>query len=182
MERQSETGGFFSVKDAAPTTVNSGDAWKRQEEEEKAEEKAELDEKYGLTAQLKHQSIAARHLATGCLTPLPFLPIPVHPSSPPPPARISFAVLHLEHRLTNPSSLVDLLRNISTDLSQRPQSLQLSPVFPKSAVDHDDWKAKEMVRRTGTRARLQREKTRVQRQALLNIKVVRDSSQSRIVS
>ena len=77
MERQSETGGFFSVKDVAPTTVNSGDAWKRQEEEEKAEEKAELDEKYGLTAQLKHQSIAARHLATGCLTPLPLLPIPI---------------------------------------------------------------------------------------------------------
>ena len=100
----------------------------------------------------------------------------VHPSSPPPPARISFAVLHLERRLTNPSSLVDLPLNISTDLSRCPQSLQLSPVFPKSAVDHDDWRAKEMVRRTGTRARLQREKTRVQRKVLLNIKIKARSS------
>ena len=158
------------------------DAWKRQEEEE-----TELDKKYGLTAQLKHQSIAARPLSLGnwMFDTVAVLTNPnptVYFLSPPPPARISFVVLHLEHRLTNPSSLVDLPLNISTDLSRRPQSLQLSPVFPKSALDHDDWKAKEMVRRTGTRARFQREKTRAQRKALLNIKAVRGSSQSQIVS
>ena len=199
MERQSETGGFLPAKDVAPTTaVDLEDAWKRQEEEEeeKVEEETELDEKYGLTAQLKHQSIAVRPLSLGnwmfdAVAVLTNSNPTVHPSlpplpSPPPTARMSSAALHRERRLTNPSSLIDLPLTISTDLSRRPQSLQLSPtstVFPSSPADQDDWKqddwkATETLRRTGTRARLHREKTRVQRKDLLNINMKSRSSKT----
>jgi ATP-binding cassette subfamily B (MDR/TAP) protein 1 len=176
MEQQSQTGGFLPAKDVAvAAAVDVESVLMRQKEK--------LDEKYASPAHLKSKSLAFRPLTPGnrmfnVIADLTSTKPATPTSTPPSSIAANSPAQRIGRRLSIqiPSTPVpDSQFGFPTPPPARPQSLQFTPTSPvfsfnlekESIIDDEDvWKEKDVVRRSGIKARAGRYSVRPRPQTI----------------